>query len=188
MYFHNLYRMMKKLSYTEILKSRKTIEQFKKNMHYPISVILHNIRSMYNVGTFFRTCDAANINELILTGFTPYPPRNEIEKTALGATDSVAWRYEKNIFDAINKQKLTSKVVAVELTQGGRQYTSLNSDDYPLCLVFGNELTGIDDNVLECCDDAIEIPMYGVKHSLNVGVCGGIVIFEAVRIAGMLEI
>lgn len=179
--------MIKKLSYEEILKNRKTIEQFKENIHFPISVILYNIRSMYNVGTFFRTCDAANINELILTGFTPHPPRNEIEKTALGATNSVNWRYEKNIFEAINKQKETNKVIAVELTQNGKKYDALIENDFPLCLVFGNELTGIDDNVLECCDDAIEIPMYGVKHSLNVGVCGGIVIFEAIKIANIIE-
>jgi len=181
--------MITKLTYDEIIKNRKTITQFKENKHLPISVILYNVRSMYNVGTFFRTCDAANINELILTGFTPYPPRNEIDKTALGATDSVIWQYNKNVFDAINEQKKTnkSKIIAVELTNKSRQYSSLNKDDYPLCLVFGNELTGIDDNVLEYCDDAIEIPMYGVKHSLNVGVCGGIVIFEAVKIANTLN-
>ena len=174
--------MIKKLLYEEILKNRKTVEQFKQNIHFPISIMLHNIRSLYNVGTLFRTCDAANINELILTGFTPHPPRLEIEKTALGATNSVIWSYEKNIFDAIQKQKNKGeKIIAVELTNNGRQYNSLAKNDCPMCLIFGNELTGIDDDVLECCDDAIEIPMYGVKHSLNVGVCAGIVIFEAIK-------
>jgi len=174
--------MIKKLSYEDIIKNRKTVEQFKQNTHFPISIILNNIRSMYNVGTFFRTCDAANISELILTGWTPYPPRNEIEKTALGSTNSVLWRYEKNIFNAIKEQKNKGeKIFAVELTYNGRQYNSLTNNDFPLCLIFGNELIGIEDNVLEYCDEAIEIPMYGIKHSLNVGICGGIVIFEAIK-------
>jgi len=174
--------MIKKLSYEDIIKNRKTAEQFKQSTHFPVSVILNNIRSMYNVGTFFRTCDAANVSELILTGWTPYPPRNEIEKTALGATNSVLWRYEKNIFVAIKKQKNKGeKIFAVELTHNGRQYNSLTNSDFPLCLIFGNELTGIEDNVLEYCDESIEIPMYGIKHSLNVGICGGIVIFEAIK-------
>jgi len=174
--------MIRKLSYEDIINNRKTADQFKQNVHFPVSVMLNNIRSMYNVGTFFRTCDAANISELILTGWTPYPPRSEIEKTALGATESVLWRYEKNIFDAIKKQRdKGDKIIAVELTHNGRQYDFLTDDDYPLCLILGNELTGIDDNVLECCDDAIEVPMYGLKHSLNVGICGGIVIFEAIK-------
>ena len=174
--------MIRKLSFEEILKNRKTKDQFKQSKHFPISIMLYNIRSMYNVGTFFRTCDAANVSELILTGFTPHPPRIEIEKTALGATDSVNWIYEKNIFEAIKMQKNKGeKIIAVELTNISRQYNSLKKEDYPLCLIFGNELTGIDDSVLECCDDAIEIPMYGIKHSLNVGVCGGIAIFEAVN-------
>ena len=175
--------MIRKLLYEEIIKNRKTSEQFKSSFHFPISVILHNVRSMYNVGTFFRTCDSANISELILTGYTPFPPRLEIEKTALGATNSVCWRYEKNIFEEIKNQKeQKKKIIAVELTNNGRQYNSLSEDDFPMCLIFGNELTGIEDNVLEYCDDAIEVPMYGVKHSLNVGVCGGIVIYEAVGV------
>ena len=174
--------MIRKLLYDEIIKIRKTPNQFRESVHFPISVMLYNIRSMYNVGTFFRTCDAANVNELILTGFTPYPPRSEINKTALGATDSVIWRYEKSIFDAIKKQKnKNEKIIAVELTNKSKEYNLFTKSDYPMCLIFGNELTGIDDNILECCDDAVEISMYGVKHSLNVGVCGGIVIYEAIN-------
>ena len=180
--------MIKKLSYEEILKVRKTATQFKQNSHFPISVMLDNVRSMYNVGSIFRTCDAANVTELILTGYTPYPPRNEIEKTALGASESVNWKYEKNIFDAIKIRKDKGiKIIAVELTNKSRNYDTFTEADFPCCLVFGNELTGIDDCVLEACDDAVEIPMYGIKHSLNVGVCVGIAIFEAIKIANMIE-
>lgn len=180
--------MIRKLNYEEILKIRKTTTQFKQSSHFPVSVMLNNIRSMYNVGSIFRTCDAANINELILTGYTPYPPRSEIEKTALGASESVNWKYEHNIFDAIQVQKdKGEKIIAVELTNESIGYDTFTLSDFPCCLVFGNELTGINDYVLELCNSAIEIPMYGIKHSLNVGVCAGITIFEAIKIAKELK-
>ncbi len=173
---------MYKLSYEEILAERKSIEEFSIMDKPPINVLLHNIRSLYNVGSFFRTCDSAAINELILTGYTPHPPRKEIDKTALGATQTVKWSYYDNILEAISVQKEKKyKIFAVELTDNKRLYDSINLDEYPICLIFGNELTGIDDDVMAVCDDAIEIPMYGVKHSLNVAVSGGIVIYEAVR-------
>ena len=174
--------MLRKLKYDEILSERKTIEDFKLIEKHPITVILHNIRSMYNVGSFFRTCDSALIEELILTGYTPYPPRSEIDKTALGATKTVSWKYSKNILTEIQEQKAQGKkIFAVELTNKKRDYDSLEKEDYPLCLIFGNELSGLDDDVIENCDDSIEIPMYGVKHSLNVSVSGGISIYEAVK-------
>jgi tRNA G18 (ribose-2'-O)-methylase SpoU len=180
--------MIRKLSYLEILDTRKTTEQFKESEHFPVSVMLNNVRSMYNVGSIFRTCDAANVKELILTGYTPYPPRIEIEKTALGASDSVTWRYDKNIIDAIKTQKeKCEKIIAVELTNNSRQYNALTKSDFPCCFVFGNELMGIDDYVLELCDDAIALPMHGVKHSLNVAVCAGIVIFEAINISAEIK-
>jgi 23S rRNA (guanosine2251-2'-O)-methyltransferase len=173
---------MKKLIHSEILQERLTTDQAKDVDRLPISIMLSNIRSLYNVGSMFRTCDAALVSELILCGFTPYPPRSEIEKTALGAVDTVPWRYFKTEHEAIEylKQKKI-KVIALEITDKKRSYTSLAPDDYPLCLVLGNELTGIDQEILELCDEAIEIEMHGVKHSLNVSVAGGIAIFEAVR-------
>jgi tRNA G18 (ribose-2'-O)-methylase SpoU len=175
--------MIRKLNYEELLQARKNIDEVKTAKKLPISVILNNVRSLYNVGTIFRTCDSAFVNELILTGFTPFPPRKEIEKTALGATESVVWRYEENIIDAIKFQKSKGeKIVAVEITDTGKSCFSLETQDFPICFVLGNELTGIDTSVLNECDDAIEIPMFGVKHSLNVGVAAGIVIYEAVRI------
>jgi tRNA G18 (ribose-2'-O)-methylase SpoU len=174
---------MRKLLHSEILAERKTANESLSSERHPVSVMLHNVRSLYNVGSVFRTCDSAMVAELILCGFTPYPPRKEIEKTALGAIESVPWRYEKNIMDAIDYVKTKGiKLVAVELTDSSRQYDSLLAEDYPLCLVLGNELTGIDNEVLYRCDDAIEIPMHGVKHSLNVSVAAGIAIYESVRI------
>ena len=164
------------------MSERKTIDEVLIHEKHPINVILYNIRSMYNVGSFFRTCDSALINTLILTGYTPFPPRKEIDKTALGATKTVNWEYEQNIINAINKQKYKGdKIFAVELTNKKRLYDSLQLSDFPLTLIFGNELTGISDEVISHCDDSLEIPMFGVKHSLNVSVSGGIVIYEAVR-------
>ena len=174
--------MIRKLTYEELLQARKSVAEAKTAKKFPISVILYNVRSLYNVGTIFRTCDSAFVNELILTGFTPFPPRKEIEKTALGATESVTWRYEKDIIEAIKFQKTQGeKIVAVELTNTKKNCFSFEASDFPICFVLGNELTGIDNNVLLECDDAVEIPMFGVKHSLNVGVAAGIVIYEAVK-------
>lgn len=174
--------MIKKLTHDEILHERKTNEESLACERHPIYVMLDNIRSLYNVGSFFRTCDSALVKELILCGFTPHPPRKEIEKTALGATDSVPWKYFKESLDAMAYLKdLGVKTFAVELTDKKRYYDTLQAEEYPLCLILGNELTGISDNILSVCDASIEIPMYGVKHSLNVSIAGGIVIFDAVR-------
>lgn len=173
---------MKKLKHNEILEVRLTISELHTVKRYPIKLILHNIRSLYNVGSLFRTSDAALISELILCGFTPYPPRKEIEKTALGAVDTVPWRYFKDIKEVIIELKNDGyKVAALEICDKSIPYNELRFEDYPLCIIAGNELTGIDDEIIEMCDFAIEIPMYGVKHSLNVGVASGIAIFEAVE-------
>jgi len=175
---------MKKLTHTEILSERLEADEALNMIRHPVSVLLSNIRSLYNVGSIFRTCDSALVQELILCGFTPHPPRAEIEKTALGAVDTVPWRYFKSEIDAIIDQKSKGiKVIALEITDRKREYFSLNEQDFPICLVLGNELTGLDAEVLNECDDAIEIPMFGVKHSLNVSVAAGISIYEAVRIS-----
>ncbi len=174
---------MKKLTHSEILSERLTSEEALQAERHPVYVLLSNIRSMYNVGSIFRTCDSALVAELILCGFTPKPPREEIAKTALGAVDSVPWKYFENEKDAIAYLRNKGvRVIALEITDKKRVYTSLKADEFPLCIVIGNELTGLDDSVLELCDDAIEIPMYGVKHSLNVSVATGIAVFEAVEI------
>lgn len=173
---------MRKLTHSEILDERFSNDEIQEVERHPVYVLLDNIRSLYNVGSMFRTCDSARVAELILTGFTPAPPRKEIEKTALGAVDTVPWKYFKKSTDALIYLKEKGvKIVAVELTEEKRLYTELKKEEYPICLVMGNELTGIDDEVLAMCDTSVEIPMYGVKHSLNVGIAAGITIFEAVR-------
>lgn len=173
---------MKKLSHAEILQQRLTPEEAKQAARHPLSVMLTNVRSLYNVGSIFRSCDAARVEELILCGFTPHPPRKEIEKTALGATETVPWQYFAQASDAIAYLKAKQyKVFAVEIATNARSYDELSSADFPCCLVLGNELTGIDDDIIRLCDGCVEIPMYGVKHSLNVAVAAGIMIFEAVR-------
>ncbi|HRS02098.1 MAG TPA: RNA methyltransferase [Bacteroidota bacterium] len=174
---------MKKLLHDEILAQRLTKDEALQAKRHPVSLMLYNIRSLYNVGSIFRTADSALLESLILCGFTPHPPRDEISKTALGADETVPWYYEKNIFDAIEKEKSKGKVIiAVELTDSSRNYDQLQINDFPLVLILGNEISGIDDPVLERCDSAIEIPMYGMKHSLNVSVAAGIVAYEAVKI------
>lgn len=180
---------MKKLLHAEILKERLTNEESHLVVRHPLSLMIVNVRSLYNVGSIFRTADSARISELILCGYTPYPPRKEIDKTALGSTESVPWSYYKTTIEAIKDIKSKGiKVIAVEITDKKRNYDSLTKSDFPLCLVLGNELTGLDDKTLSECDDAIEIPMYGVKHSLNVSVAAGIVTYEAVRIYKQLTL
>lgn len=173
---------MKKLLHHEILQERYTNEEAMNASRHPISLMLVNIRSLYNVGSLFRTADSALAESLIMTGYTPHPPREEIRKTALGAIDSVPWKYFADSVEAVRYMKsIGKKVYALELTDKKRYYDSLTATDFPMCLVLGNELNGIEDEVLRECDDSIEIPMYGVKHSLNVSVAGGIALFEAVK-------
>lgn len=173
---------MRKLLHAELSAQRLSTEDVAAVQRHPIALLLDNIRSLYNVGSIFRTADAALASELVLCGFTPSPPRKEIEKTALGAVDTVPWSYYRRVADAIADLKSRGyTVLALELTDNSRSYDALQEPEFPVCLVLGNEVTGIDDSVLAMCDGAVQIPMYGVKHSLNVGVAAGIALFEAVR-------
>jgi tRNA G18 (ribose-2'-O)-methylase SpoU len=173
---------MRKLSYEEILAERPSEEELNKLPKHKIIVILDNIRSTYNVGSIFRTCDSSRIEELLLCGYTPHPPKKELEKTALGALNTVKWQYFKSTNEAIEYAKSKNyKVFAVELTDKKRFYTDINQDEFPLAVVLGNELSGIADNVIDNCDDSMEIPMYGIKHSLNVSVATGIILYELCR-------
>lgn len=173
---------IRKLRHDELLALRLAPESARAGQRHPVSALLDNVRSLYNVGSIFRTCDAALVRELILTGFTPAPPRREIEKTALGATETVPWQYFSTPVEAITHLKNNgTRIIVVELTDAARPYTALAPADFPCCFVFGNELTGVSPELLRAADDAVEIPMYGVKHSLNVAVAAGIVLFEAVN-------
>lgn len=180
---------MRKLTHSQIVDQRLTVETAQEVPRFPVYVCATNIRSLYNIGSLFRTCDAARVQELILCGFTPHPPRVEITKTALGAVDTVPWRYEPDACIALRDLRSKGvKIIAVELTENALAYTELTAAHMPCCLVLGNELTGIADDVLAECDDAVMIPMHGVKHSLNVSVAAGIVIFEAIRVASALPL
>lgn len=174
---------MKKLLHAEIVEKRLTEEQAAQSQRHPITLMVDNVRSLYNVGSLFRTADSAFIQEIILCGYTPHPPRKEIEKTALGATNTVPWRYFSRAVEAVTTLRSEGKkIIAVEIADTHRMYDTLVSNDYPLVLIVGNEITGIADEVMALVDDTIEIPMYGVKHSLNVSVATGIVLYEAVKI------
>jgi tRNA G18 (ribose-2'-O)-methylase SpoU len=148
----------------------------------PVVALLDNIRSLYTVGSIFRTSDGAFIQQLYLTGFTPRPPRREIAKTALGATETIPWQYFRDPLDAIAAARAGgAKICVLEHTTDTRPYHSIAPQDFPLCLVIGNELTGITPAVIAAADFGIEIPMYGTKQSLNAAVAYGIAVFELVR-------
>ncbi len=145
--------------------------------------MVDNVRSLYNVGSIFRTSDGVLIEKLILTGYTPHPPRKEIEKTALGSTKSVPWEYVKHPLYAINSYKDKGyKICCLELTDKSKPYYKIQPTDFPLCLIIGAEIAGVSKDVIELCDLAIEIPMFGIKQSLNVAVAYGIAVFELSRI------
>jgi 23S rRNA (guanosine2251-2'-O)-methyltransferase len=174
---------MRKRSYEELCQQRLTPQELRHAPRHPLIIVLDNVRSLYNVGSIFRTADAVRAQELILCGFTPTPPREEIAKTALGATETVPWRFIRSAAEAVGELRARGvRVFAVELATESRPYDSLQPEEFPAAFVFGNELVGIQPEVLALCDAALEIPMYGAKHSLNVAVAAGIVLFEAVKV------
>jgi tRNA G18 (ribose-2'-O)-methylase SpoU len=174
---------MRKLTHAEISIKRLPVEQVENASRAPLIVLVDNVRSLYNVGSIFRTSDGAMIEKLILAGFTPYPPRKEIEKTALGSTKSVPWEYTKHPTETIQKLKECGyKICCLELTDKSIHYNDIKKADFPICLVIGNEINGVSKEVIELCDLAIEIPMYGIKQSLNVAVAYGIAVFELARL------
>ena len=144
----------------------------------PIYALVENIRSMHNVGSIFRTSDGARISRLFLTGFTARPPRKEIDKTALGATDSVPWEYAPDPLPVIHRLKREKiRIVAVEHTSHSVPYTQPDYD-FPLCIVMGNEVEGVSQAVIDQADLFVELPMLGMKQSLNVAVAYGIVLYH----------
>ncbi|WP_337872775.1 RNA methyltransferase [Ignavibacterium sp.] len=177
---------MRKLTHDEISLKRSKPEEISSVNKLPVYVILNSIRSNYNVGSIFRTSDAAMIEKLYLCGYTPHPPKKEILKTALGATESVKWEYVKDALSIIKELKNKGiKVCALELTENSRAYYELNKNDFPLALVVGNEISGVSQEILDHCDMAIEIPQYGIKQSLNVAVAYGIAVYELRKIFDM---
>jgi len=176
---------MRKLTMDEL--GRKSIADFKMANKKPIVVLMDNIRSMHNVGSVFRTADGFLIDGICLCGFTPQPPHRDIHKTALGATETVDWMHYENTTDAVNELKSKGyKVYAIEQTEGSISLEKFKIEnppvtDLPLAFVFGNEVDGVDDQVIALCDGVIEIPQWGMKHSLNISVAAAIVLWEFVR-------
>ena len=158
---------------------RKSVEDFKLADKKPLVVVMDNIRSMHNVGSVFRTADAFLISGICLCGFTPQPPHRDIHKTALGATDSVDWLYYENTVDAVLALKERGyKVLAIEQTEGSIMLDEYVDKQMPTAFVFGNEVDGVSDEVIQVCDGVIEIPQWGMKHSLNISVSAGIVLWD----------
>jgi tRNA G18 (ribose-2'-O)-methylase SpoU len=169
---------MKKLTYEEITSQRIAPEDIKQVERFPIYAILDNIRSLHNVGSIFRTADAVRLEKLSLTGITGQPPRREIDKTALGSVESVPWEYQENpicVIESLKKKGV--QILVLEHTRESKPFWEVNYQ-YPSCLVVGNEVFGIQEKIVELADRAVEIPMYGIKQSLNVTIAFGIVIYQ----------
>ncbi|HUX61200.1 MAG TPA: RNA methyltransferase [Ignavibacteriaceae bacterium] len=174
---------MKKLTHDEIAVNRSTLDNLPNINKLPVYVILDSIRSNYNVGSIFRTSDGVMIEKLYLCGYTPHPPKKEILKTALGSTDSVSWEYVKEPKEVVTELKEKGvRICALELTNKSKKYFEISRSDFPLCLIIGNEITGVSQDLLNICDCSLEIPQYGIKQSLNVAVAYGISIFELRKI------
>ncbi|MCD8282684.1 MAG: RNA methyltransferase [Prevotella sp.] len=169
---------MRKLKTIEI--PRLTPEEYKEREKLPLVVVLDDVRSMYNVGSIFRTADACAVEEIILCGITGCPPAAEIHKTALGAEDTVRWTYAPNAVEAVKRlHEREYYVFAVEQCEGSEciPLTVLDAKR-KYAIVLGNEVKGVSQDTLDHCDSCLEIPQYGTKHSLNVAVAAGIILWE----------
>ncbi len=170
---------MKKLSLEEL--NRISVEEFREVEKFPIVVVLDNIRSMNNVGAFFRTSDAFRIEKLYLCGFTPCPPHREITRSALGAEQAVTWSHAEHTAQLVNQLKEEGyRVFAVEQAEESTtlHQFQLKTGNDRIAVVFGNEVSGVDDEVMALVEGSLEIPQFGTKHSLNVAVSGGIVLWQ----------
>jgi tRNA G18 (ribose-2'-O)-methylase SpoU len=161
---------------------RKSVEEVRQSEKLPVIAVLENIRSAYNVGSVFRTADAFLLDSIFICGYTAYPPHKEIKKTALGAEESVSWKYVKKIEEAIEEIKAAGyKVYAVEQAVDSWQLGSFSVEDDKIAVIFGNEVTGVEQGTIALCDGVIEIPQLGMKHSLNVATAAGVVLWELIR-------
>ncbi len=173
--------LIRKLKITEL--DRKSPDEFRDATKTPLVVVLDNVRSLHNVGSVFRTCDAFLVEEIHLCGITSTPPHAEIHKTALGAEDTVAWQYFENAIDSVQALKQAGyRIYAAEQAEGSTDLCDLTiPSNQKTALVFGNEVKGVQHAVLDLCDACIEIPQHGTKHSLNVSVSAGIIIWEVYK-------
>lgn len=172
---------MRKLTVEEL--NRMDIEEFHQSEKLPLIIVLDNIRSLHNVGSVFRTADAFRLQGVWLCGITACPPAAEIHKTALGAEDSVSWEYFEDTLDAVERlQREGYEVLAVEQVEGSLKLNTFRIDPAKrYALILGNEVKGVRQDVVDAADAALEIPQYGTKHSMNVSVTAGIVIWEFER-------
>lgn len=170
--------MPRKLKNSEL--NRKSVEEFKQAEKTPVIVILDNVRSLNNIGSVFRSADAFLIEKIYLCGITATPPHKDIQKTALGATETVAWEYVENTETVVTRlQEQNVQVLAIEQAEDAiflNDFTPEAQTKY--ALVFGNEVKGVQQSVVDLCDAVIEIPQYGAKHSLNISVSAGVVLWD----------
>lgn len=173
---------MKKLKITEM--NRLSPEEFKQQNKTPLVVVLDHVRSLHNVGSVFRTADAFLVEAVYLCGITSTPPHAEIHKTALGAENTVEWKYFEDTHEAINQLKNDGfRVLAIEQAEGSTSLPNLKlQPNQKYAVVLGNEVKGVQQSVVDACDGCIEIPQFGTKHSLNVSVTGGIIIWEMFKL------
>lgn len=172
---------MKKLKITEM--NRLSIEEFKEERKTQLIVVLDNVRSLHNVGSVFRTADAFLVEAVYLCGITSTPPHAEIHKTALGAENTIDWKYFEDTHVAVDDLKTRGYTVfAIEQAEGSTMLPNLNLDkSKKYAVILGNEVKGVQQSVVDACNGCIEIPQFGTKHSLNVSVTGGIIIWEMFR-------
>lgn len=173
--------MNKKLKLWEL--DRVSEEAFKEQEKFPLILVLNDIRSLSNIGSFFRTADAFNIEKIYLCGITATPPHREIQKTALGATDTISWEHHVDIVELVKELKLAGyHTCSIEQTEETTFLQDIHTlDAQKFALIFGNEVNGVDQAVIDLSDTIVEIPQFGTKHSLNVSVCAGIVMWEFVK-------
>jgi 23S rRNA (guanosine2251-2'-O)-methyltransferase len=176
---------MRKLSMDEL--GRKTVSEFKESEKLPIVVVLENIRSAYNVGSVLRTADAFLLQAVYTTGYSPHPPHKQIDKTALGAHETVSCKHFTDAPAAIELLKNEGfTILAVEQAESSKMLHELSIEkNQKIAVVFGNEVTGVEQSTIGLCDGCLEIPQFGVKHSLNIAVAAGVVLWELVKILGL---
>jgi tRNA G18 (ribose-2'-O)-methylase SpoU len=172
---------MRKLSNDELL--RKTREEFKEALKTPLILVLDNVRSLNNVGSVFRTADSFLLESVYLCGITGIPPHKDIQKTALGATDTVHWKYFNNTLEAVAELKsFDYKVYAIEQADNSQMLHTFNiQSSQKVAFILGNEINGVSQEVIDACEGVIEIPQTGFKHSLNISIAAGIVSWEVYR-------
>lgn len=170
--------MREKLSMEQL--GRISVDEYKSSEKRPFIIVVDNVRSMHNVGSIFRTSDAFLVEKIFLCGITPTPPHREIQKTALGATESVDWEYAESTTEVVRQLKNEGwSVFALEQTTNSEMLDKLNIDnDKKIAIVLGNEVDGVEQDVIDLCDKTVEIPQFGTKHSFNVSVSCGIILWQ----------